>query len=142
MARPRKIENAEELSQHIDEFIKKCDAGEIESPTDYRLAQFLGISVDTLYRYYTDGRDDEDRVIYKGFGKPLKKLIAYREDRLCRMMEANPRLVTPAIIQLKQNKNGGYTDKQVAESNGTMALNVSISGASGAAFEDPAKTDK
>ena len=56
-------------------------------------------------------------------------------------VEDNPKFTPMGIFLLKQQHYGGYTDKQVTESNGTMALNVSISGASGALFE-PDKTDK
>lgn len=133
----RKFKTPEELEKKIDEFIKLCESGEIPRPTDYRLCEFLGISIATLERYYTNANnsrpsnnpDKED--IYKGFDKPLKKLIAFRADRLEGIAEANPKAATPAIFLLKQGHNGGYTDRQIVEQDGNVAINLTIKGADG-----------
>ena len=72
----------------------------------------------------------------------IKKLTMYRQDWYLRHAESNPKIASVDIFALKQPCNGGWTDKQVTESSGTMALNVSISGASGAAFDAPGSPDK
>ena len=45
------------------------------------------------------------------------------------------------IYLTKQQHYGGYTDKQQTDNGGSMSIDIKLSGASGEAFEGPAKTD-
>ena len=146
--RPCKYKTGAEFSAAVDEFIAYSTQNNIR-PTDYQITEYLKISPDTLERYSRkdtrDTRDiesiqDEDS-IDNGYAAAVKKLVMYRQDWYLRHAETNPKLTSIDIFALKQPCNGGWTDKQVTESNGALALNVSISGASGVSFE-PDKTDK
>lgn len=126
MGAQRKIESPEMLDKHINDFIDKCEKGE-EIPSDYALCKFLSISPTTLECYMTEGRteDERERGTYKGYSIPMKKLINYREHRLLRMIESSKGNNAGAIFQLKQKKNGGYTDAPVQqESNASITLKI------------------
>lgn len=126
MGAQRKIETPEMLEKHINDFIDKCEQnGEI--PSDYALCKFLSVSPTTLECYINEGRTEEEREkgTYKGYSVPMKKLIHYREHRLLRMLEASRGNHSGAIFQLKQKKNGGYTDAPVQqESNASITLKI------------------
>lgn len=124
----------EDWERKIDEFIEAVSTGLIDRPSDYNLSIFAGISIPTLQRYYTGGKysDGEDNnITYKGYDAPLKKLIAYRADRLEGIAESNPKAATPAIFLLKQAHNGGYTDRQIVEQSGDVSINLTIKGSTG-----------
>lgn len=126
MGAPRKIESAEMLDKHIDNFIAMCEEhGEI--PSDHALCKFLSVSPTTLECYINEGRTEEERErgTYKGYSVPMKKLVNYREHRLLRMIESSKGNNAGAIFQLKQKKNGGYTDAPVQqESNASITLKI------------------
>jgi hypothetical protein len=126
MARPRKIASAEELAVKLDEFIKLVDSGKIDKPTDYRLCEYLNISHDLIELWNTE-RDN-----YKGYSAALKKLEQYREQFWLNKAD-DPKLATFAIFNLKQKKNGGYTDKQEIEHK-DLKIDVKINGISGNPF--------
>ena len=146
--RPCKYKTGKEFAAAVDEFVAYSTANNIR-PTDYQITEYLKISPDTPERYSRkdtrDKRDTENiqdgESIDNGYAAAIKKLVMYRQDWYLRHAETNPKLTSIDIFALKQPCNGGWTDKQISESNGTMSLNVSISGASGAAFEAD-KTDK
>lgn len=124
MARPRIIADCATLSRYIDEFIDLCE-GNGSHPSNYALCQYLNISIDTLERYTRE----PDK--YKGYAEPLKKLSAYREDRLLRLLEKNPGKATPYIFLLKQPSNGGYQDVQKADNSGGLEVNIRLVGEDG-----------
>lgn len=126
MARPRKISTAEELSEKIREFIALVDSGAIDKPTDYRLLEFLDISYTTLENWQNDTEN------YKGYLEALKKLERYREHYWLSVAD-NEKKATFAIFNLKQKKNGGYTDKQEIEHK-DMKIDISINGIKGNPF--------
>ena len=146
--RPCKYKTGAEFSAAVDEFIAYSTANNIR-PTDYQITEYLKISPDTLERYSRkDTRDTRDTEsiqgedsIDNGYAAAVKKLVMYRQDWYLRHAETNPKLTSIDIFALKQPCNGGWTDRQQMEGNGALALNVSISGASGTLFE-PDKTDK
>ena len=140
--RPCKYKTGAEFSAAVDEFIAYSTANNIR-PTDYQITEYLKISPDTLERYSRkDTRDTRDTEsiqgedsIDNGYAAAVKKLVMYRQDWYLRHAEKNPKLTSIDIFALKQPCNGGWTDKQQVEGNGALALNVSISGASGVSFE-------
>ena len=146
--RPCKYKTGAEFSAAVDEFIAYSTANNIR-PTDYQITEYLKISPDTLERYSRkDTRDTRDiestqgeESIDNGYAAAVKKLVMYRQDWYLRHAETNPKLTSIDIFALKQPCNGGWTDRQQVDAGGALALNVSISGASGASFE-PDKTDK
>ena len=146
--RPCKYKTGKEFTAAVDEFVAYSTANNIR-PTDYQITEYLKISPDTLERYSRkDTRDTRDiestqgeESIDNGYAAAVKKLVMYRQDWYLRHAETNPKLTSIDIFALKQPCNGGWTDKQQVEGNGALALNVSISGASGTLFE-PDKTDK
>lgn len=126
MARPRKIQTAEELDEKIREFIELVSSGKIDKPTDYRLLEFLDISYTTLENW----QNDTDN--YKGYLDVLKKLERYREHYWLTVAD-NEKKATFAIFNLKQKKNGGYTDKQEIEHK-DLKIDIKINGANGNPF--------
>lgn len=152
MGRPRKYKTGDDLMDAVNDFIKYSTENKIR-PTDYQVCEYLHMSPDSLENYAkrdkesnTGDKDIETESNTKNtYSAAIKKLTLYRQDWYLRHAESNPKLTSIDIFALKQPCNGGWTDKQVTESNGTMALNVSISGASGAAFDapgSPGKSDK
>lgn len=120
MARPRKIKDAQELMDKVNQFIALCDSGDIDKPTDYRLCEYLGVSADTLENWM----NETDK--YVGYAEAIKKLLLFREHYwLTRADE--PKQATFAIFNLKQPKNGGYSDKH--EQQADINVNVTLNGA-------------
>ena len=132
--RPPQFATPEDFETAVDAFIADCKATST-FPDDFLFHDTLHISQRTEERY----REDKDK---EGYGDALKKLYEYREHLLQEQLLDPFRKSTggPAFA-LKQIKNGGWTDRQQIDAGGALALNVSISGASGASFE-PDKTDK
>ena len=62
-----------------------------------------------------DKREAEDAV---------KKLIAYREDRLVKELEKSRTTSSNVIFQLKQPKNGGYQDVQQVDSSAQVTIRI------------------
>ena len=121
MANTRKIESAEMLDKHIKEFIKYCENSSV-IPSDWELCKFLNISPSLLSNYQ---RGEEAGETYKGYNVPLKRLQQFREHRLLELLERDPKASTAAIFQLKQQKNGGYTDApQAGDSSATVTLRI------------------
>lgn len=129
----------EEFGKVVDAFIDEVKKGNIPRPTDYQLCEFAHISIATLNRYYysksKDDSDDIENNIYKGYDKPLKKLIAYRSDRLEGIAEANPKQTTAAIFLLKQKHNGGYQDRQIMESKTDSTISLTVKSKDGTDFK-------
>ena len=120
MARPRKITDAEELDTKVSKFIELVNSGAIDKPTDYRLLEFLDVSADTLENW----NNEKDK--YIGYSAVLKKLERYREHYWLSRAD-DPKQSTFAIFNLKQKKNGGYTDKQEIEHK-DMKIDIKING--------------
>lgn len=129
----------EQFDKLIDDFIQEVEAGNIPRPSDYRLSVYTGLSISTLERYYVAMNDnnisldnsDRDKATYIPYGRSIKKLVAYRADRLTGLAEQDSKQTASAIFQLKQAHNGGYTDKQQTETSGNIAINVTLKGANG-----------
>ena len=126
MANKRKVTDAKRLEFYIEEFIKACES-ESMKPSDHNLRIFLDVSQSTLERYYRGERAGET---YKGYDDALKNLIAYREHILTSVLDQKGSNVAGAIIQLKQPKNGGYTDVPAITSGGAT-LTLKIDGVGG-----------
>lgn len=120
MAPPRKIKTAEELEAKVSKFIELVNSGKIDKPTDYRLLEFLDVSADTLENW----NNEKDK--YIGYSAVLKKLERYREHYWLSRAD-DPKQSTFAIFNLKQKKNGGYTDKQEIEHK-DMKIDIKING--------------
>ena len=154
MGRPRKYKTGADLMSAVDDFIQYSTENNIR-PTDYQVCEYLHMSPDSLENYAkrdkenTTGDKDKDKDKDKEaesntentYSAAIKKLVMYRQDWYLRHAETNPKLTSIDIFALKQPCNGGWTDRQQIDAGGALALNVSISGASGASFE-PDKTDK
>ena len=148
MGRPRKYKTGDDLMSAVDDFIKYSTENNIR-PTDYQVCEYLHMSPDALEAYAKrdiTGDDTKDKQGDKDSTKntytaAIKKLTMYRQDWYLRHAELNPKIASVDIFALKQPCNGGWADKQVTEHDGKLALNVSISGASGAPL-DTGKTDK
>ena len=121
MANTRKIESAELLDIHIKDFVNYCQ-DTCAIPSDWELCRFLNISPSLLSNYQ---RGEEAGETYKGNNVPLKRLQQFREHRLLELLERDPKSSTAAIFQLKQQKNGGYTDApQSGDSGATVTLRI------------------
>lgn len=116
MANKRKIETAELFEFHIKKFCEHCTKTGA-NPSDWALCNFLMISAHTLDRY----RLESDK--YPGYGDAYKTLVRFREDRLLNLMERDSHNATSSIFQLKQAKNGGYSDApQITDKGTTIRL--------------------
>ena len=121
MANKRKVTDLNQFEFYIEEFIKKCET-ESMKPSDHNLRIFLNVSQSTLDRYY---RGEKAGETYKGYDEALKNLISYREHLLTSKLDEKGSNVAGAIIQLKQPKNGGYTDVPAITSGGaTLTLRI------------------
>lgn len=121
MGRKRTLNTAADLQNCVDDFIEQCQKTG-DRPTDYAFARFLGIRPAEVVKFYTDDSK------HKGFSDAMQDLIVYREDRLCELMEKDPKKATAAIIQLKQPHSGGYADVQPKD-NRPKEFVVTIKGA-------------
>lgn len=126
MANKRKVSDLEQFEKYIEDFIKRCES-EGMKPSDHNLRIFLSVSQATLDRYYKGKAAGE---AYAGYDDVLKNLIAYREHLLTSKLDEKGSNVAGAIIQLKQPKNGGYTDVP-AISSGGATLTLKIDGVGG-----------
>ena len=93
------------------------------------MCKFLQVSPATLERY---GRGGEKGDTYYGYDAPLKRLQQFREHRLLTMLEHDPKAGTAAIFQLKQTKNGGYTDSPINTGDQGATITLRIQGVGGA----------
>ena len=135
----KKIECAEDFHTKILEFIRHCEENDL-APTDFRLWEFLGVTP-SEYKHLSDGKDragkawkhrtkteEEEKgcleMDKRAVDDALKRLIAYREDRLVQQLEQSKGANSNAIFQLKQAKNGGYQDIQQADNNATITIKV------------------
>lgn len=128
MGRVRSVESADILDKYIDEFISICQK-EDKVPSDYELLQFLNISPATMERFQRGGKEEGDT--YYGYDAPFKKLRLYREHRLLKQLEASKGNNTAAIFQLKQAKNGGYTDNPITTGDQGATLTIKVEGVGG-----------
>ena len=150
MGRPRRYKTGDDLMTAVNDFIQYSTDNNIR-PTDYQVCEYLHMSPDSLENYAkrdkestTGGKDKDSESkdnTQNTYSAAIKKLVLYRQDWYLRHAEKNPKLTSIDIFALKQPCNGGWTDRQQIDAGGALALNVSISGASGASFE-PDKTDK
>lgn len=135
MGKQRKVADLKTFEKYIKDFINRCENEDLK-PSDYNLRKFLGVSQSTLDRYYKgdkatgvakvkDKRTGEMVCAYHGYDEVLKDLISYREHYYSTMLDQRGANVAGAIIQLKQPKNGGYTDAPiVAQGSATLTLKV------------------
>ena len=126
MANKRKVTDLNKFEFYIEEFINDCETKSIK-PSDHNLRIFLNVSQSTLDRYY---RGEKAGETYRGFDEALKTLISYREHYYSSMLDQKGSNVAGAIIQLKQPKNGGYTDVPAITSGGAT-LTLKIDGVGG-----------
>lgn len=138
----RKITSAAEFHRKIMEFIEQSSEKQYP-PTDHALWSFLGVrpsEFDNLSKGKDkDGKpwlhgptidnDSEARKMWEERDKrdaedAIKKLVAYREDRLVRELEKSRTTSSNVIFQLKQPKNGGYQDIQQQDSNASVTIKI------------------
>ena len=111
MARPHKY-TSESFAKAVNKYLEDCKAADT-FPSEPGMLLALDISEDTLSRY-----KEQD-----GYADTIKKALAVREEYLQHIVLSNgAKSVTGAIFLLKQPKNGGYQDKQIADGN----INVNI----------------
>lgn len=121
MPRSRKVDSPERLEQYIAEYIDLCrDSNDI--PSDYGLADYIGCSVRSIERW----RKGEGN--YRKYSEAFVELKKFAESVLIREVRTakNP---AGAIFLLKQEKFGGYTDKQEIETAGSLTIKVDGVGA-------------
>lgn len=128
MSKPRKVQSAEILDKYMDDFIQMCER-EGMIPSDYELMRFLSVSPTTLDVYRKGGEKASDA--YYGYQAPFKKLTLYRENRLLKQLEKSKGNNTAAIFQLKQAKNGGYTDNPITTGEQGATLTIKVEGVGG-----------
>lgn len=139
MGRKRVISSAEDFALKVLDFIDVCEASG-QSPTDYELWQFLQVKPsewDALCRgqdrdgkpWPNKAKDEEDRKRAEEMDKrqaedAVKKLVAFREDRLVKKLEESRNVNGNTIFLLKQQKNGGYQDVQSQDMSATVEVRI------------------
>lgn len=139
MGRQKAIRSAEDFAAKVLDFIGVCESKE-QSPTDYALWGFLGVTAsewDNLSRGLDrDGKawpnksnSEEERkkaeeMDRRQAGDAVKKLVAFREDRLVKRLEEAKQVNGNTIFLLKQAKNGGYQDVQQVEAGGSVTVKI------------------
>lgn len=138
----KRIGSAADFHRTIVDFIEDS-AQNGYAPTDHALYQFLGLRP-SEYEQLSKGKrqdgtswshgpavdnDQEARKIWEERDKreaddAVKKLIAYREDRLVKELEKSRTTSSNVIFQLKQPKNGGYQDIQQTDSSATVTVKI------------------
>lgn len=135
MARPVKY-TADQFDADIDAFIEYCNQTNAE-PDDYNLMQYLKISPSTLDRYRagdnedsnnTSSFEDRDKSKYKGFGSALKKIEHYREHYALEQVKKDPKLAGHVAFKLKQQRWGGWSDKQESSVTGDIKVKMTTTG--------------
>lgn len=139
MGRRKAIRSAEDFAAKVLDFIGVCEVSG-QSPTDYELWQFLGVSA-SEWESLTKGLDrdgkswpnkartEEERkraeeMDKREAGDAVKKLVAYREDRLVKKLEESKNVNGNTIFLLKQAKNGGYQDTQSQDVAATVTVKI------------------
>lgn len=123
----------EEFAIKVDAFILYCDSKDIDA-TDYQIINYFKISPTTLDRYRSGdnpGSEAKDKDKYNGFGAALKKIDLYREDATIRQARNDPKMTGHAAFKLKQAHWGGWTDKQVVDSNVKQSIEFKVTGING-----------
>lgn len=139
MGRKRVINSAEEFAGKVLDFIKVC-ANSDTSPTDYELWQYLGVKPsewDALSRgqdqdgkpWPSKAKDEDERRRAEERDKvqaedAVKKLVAFREDRLVKKLEESKNVNGNTIFLLKQAKNGGYQDTMSQDLSASVTVKV------------------
>ena len=162
MARPRKWSDPEKLQKAIDEYFNSLP--EDTPPVWEEIMLKLDITRET-WQLYKTGLAGEDLSLFNSLSdnqhrtkledneykrlsniQDVSCIIKKTEQRMTaeivRTAYKHPNLTTAMIYLTKQQHYGGYTDKQQSDNNGSMSIDIKLSGASGEAFEDPEKTDK
>lgn len=153
--RTRVWQDPDKLQDAIDKYFAD-KAKQHHLPKWEELLTALNITRNTWQLYIAGSTPEEDK-LYNTLGEKDKQrmeidnkraisdILKKTEQRftvaVVEQVEDNPKFTPMGIFLLKQQHYGGYTDKQVTEHDGALALNVSISGASGASFE-PGKEHK
>lgn len=139
MGRRRQINSAEDFALKVLDFIDVCSDSDT-SPTDYELWQFLQVKPsewEALSRgqdrdgkpWPNKAKDEEDRKRAEEMDKrqaedAVKKLVAFREDRLVKKLEESKNVNGNTIFLLKQAKNGGYQDVQSQDMSATVEVRI------------------
>lgn len=136
----KSIQSAADFSKHINGFIEDSIASGY-APTDHRLYQYLGVKPSeydhlakglrpdgTAWNQGGNMSEDERKVCRERdrteAEDAVKKLVAYREDRLVQELEQSRTTSSNVIFQLKQPKNGGYQDIQQQDNTANVTIKV------------------
>lgn len=136
----KNIQSASDFSKHINGFIEDS-IKEGYAPTDHKLYQYLGVKP-SEFDNLSKGLRHDGSSWYQGMGNKeeegkkrgeedkreaedaIKKLVAYREDRLVQELEKSRTTSSNVIFQLKQAKNGGYQDVQTQDATASVTIKV------------------
>ena len=162
MARPRKWSDPTKLQKAIDEYFDSLPKG--VPPIWEEIMLKLDITANT-WELYKAGLSGDDLSLYNSLSSnqhrtklednEYKRLSNIQDDSelikkteqrmtaaIVRTAYSDPHYTGLAAYLTKQKHYGGYTDKQQTDNGGSMSIDIKLSGASGEAFEGPAKTDK
>ena len=135
----KKLANISDFVKHINAFIELSQAEDF-APTDHALWSYLGVKP-SEYDHLSKGRNpdggvwehrcktDEEKKVWEERDKreaedAVKKLVAYREDRLVKELEKSRTTSSNVIFQLKQPKNGGYQDIQQQQNDSSVTIKI------------------
>lgn len=97
-------------------------------PSDYELLEFL--NSDIVFGVFEDDEDVEEATApeleeamqAEENAAAVAKLRMIRENFYLKAMARDPKATTGAIFALKQNKNGGYSDRQEVSSEKKLTI--------------------
>lgn len=124
MPRPRKIRPAD-IKKAVDGLVREYE-NEGVLPTDFRLTERLGVTVEELDGYYREGAEpgsDE-------YSQQMKRLIQFRR-QICVEALAQGKQATGWIFLSKQPRWGGMRDMQKSDAAGRAPVEILLCGADG-----------
>ena len=123
MARPRKIETAEDLQRNINAYFDSVDNNNAnpDNAKDYYtwpdLLIFLGVTQTSADRWITDSE------VYPGFKDIIEMAQLKIQAQLVKTALVDSKKTAISAFLLKQKHNGGYTDKPISAAD---SINVKV----------------
>lgn len=120
MARPRKIENAEDLQRHIDAYFNSVDR-ETDFYTWPDMLLFLSVTQTTVDRWLSDTDT------YPGYADVIKFAQLKLQSQMEKIGLVDGKKTGMIAFMLKQKHYGGYTDKPISAAD-SINVNVNLQG--------------
>ncbi len=115
----RKYQSAYDFDQAVNAYFKNCLEDGDKFPDLAGMRIYLGLTQRTIDKYATGDDDEAGR-----FRTILDTAKDRRESWLVRRMVTEPKAANGCMSALKQQANGGYTDRPIDTSERSLTINV------------------